>query len=225
MRGGDGSRPASALQRAGSARTTDDLKARRARGRARSMPQLSLEGAHQALEQHGQRAVDYVRQLLPVSRVPTWLLVAAALVAFVWLVVVTVALLWLALRQQAAPADEPAGAEGVSELEISIRNRTRALKHVVTRIPVVSAVYVVVAPYVGLLMGLAGPQVRVLFRFIQRMIPAARKAQGFYIVITWMKRIQQAKVITATSRALRSFWHQSTAPFRAGEASSVIPPR
>ena len=37
-------------------------------------------------------------------------------------------------------------------------------------------------------------------------IPALRKAQGFYVVVFWFNKIKQAQLLTMLSTALRSTW-------------------
>eukprot|EP00966_Prymnesium_polylepis_P026979 624020-Prymnesium_polylepis.1 len=165
--------------------------------RARSMP-LNLERQPARLR----RVSDNIKRRLPVSRVPSWLLVTLVAVGLVWLVAVTAALLWMLLEQRAptlpAPDDDAA-----TQIVERIHERGRAMQRKLLRIPLLSAVYVIVAPYAGVLMGLAGPQARLLLRWINNLIPTLRKAQGYYVVVFWFNKIKQAQLLTRAGSAIK----------------------
>ena len=182
--------------------------------RTRSMPAglhpAATSGEEQQIrsrpiETRSRRVSDAVRERVPIlNRVSERVLVLLAVGTLVWLIAVTAALAWVLLVRTAAPAVEaPDEAAVIVE---KIHARGRAMQRKLLRIPLLSAVYVIIAPYTGVLMGLAGPQVRLAFRWLNGIIPALRKAQGFYVVVFWFNKIKQAQLLTMLSTVLRSTW-------------------
>ena len=122
----------------------------------------------------------------------------------VWLVGVTIGLVWVAFSQSTVPPSAIDVDEDPSALLVErIQERTRAVQRKLLRIPLLSAAYVIIAPYMGVLVGLAGPQVRLVFQWVNGLIPALRKAQGFYIVMFWVNKLKEARLLTRAGNALR----------------------
>ena len=182
--------------------------------RTKSMPAGLHPGMNAGAKEHPvgvervvsrpRRVSDAVRERVPIlNRVSERVLVMLAVGALVWLIAVTVALSWVLLAQTAMPEEAP---DETAALVEKIHERGRAMQRKLLRIPLLSAMYVVLAPYTGVLMGLAGPQVRLAFRWLNNIIPTLRKAQGFYVVVFWFNKIKQAQLLTMLSTAIRSTW-------------------